>query len=61
MCSSGSRARCAPAKTSGFELDAVGQRTEEQVVIDEVALVGIKVGTEPALVAHNAQFTDDPV
>ena len=37
-------------------------RTEEQVVIDEVAFARIEVGTEPALVAHDAcQFTDDPV
>ncbi len=44
------------------ELDAIGQRAEQQVVIDEVALVRIEVGTEPALVSHDTcQFADDPV
>ena len=34
----------------GREFDTIRQRTKQQFVIDEVALVGIQMGTEPALV-----------
>ena len=62
MCSCGVTRQMRAGDDVGASLNAIGQRSEQQVMIDEVALVRIKVGTEPALVAHDAcQFTDDPV
>jgi hypothetical protein len=58
--------RCDPPdprrRRGRHQLDAFRQRLEEQVVVDEVALLRVKVSGEAALVRHFAlQLLDDPV
>ena len=46
----------------GPECDALGERTEQQVMIDEVAFIRIEISSKPTLVLHDAcQLADNPI